>query len=442
MGTVATQQRAIQGNAKDEFVCGTSWGEIKHPFSLSNYAPPMSGSQVTTSYRTGGLWESIEDPVPDSNLSAFAQYKNEYDARHSDMDNGNDFNTIKQEVYWSHKLVNLDGGASWSYYRGPLAPVASAATGTFPVVPDMSTSWYGPRAIKATAPTNPNVDLVNALAELKREGLPRLPGMQSLESRTGRAREAGGEHLNIEFGWKPILSDLMAFKESLLKHKRILKQFQRDAGKKIRRSYTFPTINEADMPRDGTIVSLVQPTGVPTSDWMRFFYNGKTTGEFTETITRSTRVWFSGAYSYLLPPSEAGSLKQIEAWEQAINHLFGTRITPSKLWELAPWSWFGDWFGSIGDTLANASALTSDGLVLQYGYLMCESVYERTCTLEGIRLRDGSYLAPISVTYSTTRKERKRATPYGFGLNPNSFTDRQWAILAALGLTKAPRKLP
>jgi hypothetical protein len=47
----------------------------------------------------------------------------------------------------------------------------------------------------------------------------------------------------------------------------------------------------------------------------------------------------------------------------------------------------------------------------------------------------------VSVSFQTKVKKRLRATPYGFGLDPNwsDFTDRQLSILGALGITRAPR---
>jgi hypothetical protein len=44
-------------------------------------------------------------------------------------------------------------------------------------------------------------------------------------------------------------------------------------------------------------------------------------------------------------------------------------------------------------------------------------------------------------TYMVDQKERVRATPYGFGLDLGSLNPRQWAILASLGLTRAPQRL-
>jgi len=39
------------------------------------------------------------------------------------------------------------------------------------------------------------------------------------------------------------------------------------------------------------------------------------------------------------------------------------------------------------------------------------------------------------------KKERAKATPYGFGVDPATFSEWQWSILAALGLTLGPHKM-
>jgi hypothetical protein len=41
-----------------------------------------------------------------------------------------------------------------------------------------------------------------------------------------------------------------------------------------------------------------------------------------------------------------------------------------------------------------------------------------------------------SLSTTVERKERIKATPFGFGLVDSDFTNRQWAILAALGITR------
>jgi len=47
----------------------------------------------------------------------------------------------------------------------------------------------------------------------------------------------------------------------------------------------------------------------------------------------------------------------------------------------------------------------------------------------------------LQVFFSHEKKTRVRASPYGFGLSLDGLSDKQWSILGALGLTKAPRSL-
>jgi hypothetical protein len=119
--------------------------------------------------------------------------------------------------------------------------------------------------------------------------------------------------------------------------------------------------------------------------------------------------------------------------------LLGTRLTPEVLYNLTPWSWALDWIVDLGAVIGNISAFLADGLILQYGYIMQETVISDIYTLTGATC--GNRPVQLYQTLGTIQKLRRKATPYGFGLNPNAFSDRQWAILAALGLTLGGNKL-
>lgn len=160
----------------------------------------------------------------------------------------------------------------------------------------------------------------------------------------------------------------------------------------------------------------------------------------SEELRTQRTIRFSGAYTYHLQ-SDNNHLNKLKAYEQRFNHLIGTRLTPSTLWELAPWSWLADWKFNVGDNIANAVALQNDGLVLRYGYLMVTTIQDHTFTLTGPKFKNGTQ-GPYRITFTQVSKQRYRATPYGFGLNPASFDLRKWSILGSLGLTLAPGKLP
>ena len=90
--------------------------------------------------------------------------------------------------------------------------------------------------------------------------------------------------------------------------------------------------------------------------------------------------------------------------------------------------------------MKNLTAFSNDSLVMRWGYIMCKYTCRDTYLLEGVRLK-GMPSGPVSQTFVTQVKKRNRATPYGFGLDPATFTTRQWAILGALGISRGTRML-
>ena len=114
--------------------------------------------------------------------------------------------------------------------------------------------------------------------------------------------------------------------------------------------------------------------------------------------------------------------------------LLGIELTPEVLWNLTPWSWAADWFANMGDVLSNVSDFANDGLVMHYGYMMETSHVTHTYDLHGHGLNGVE--SPLTLTFENIQKQRIKASPFGFGLTWESFTPRQLAILAALGISR------
>jgi len=101
-----------------------------------------------------------------------------------------------------------------------------------------------------------------------------------------------------------------------------------------------------------------------------------------------------------------------------------------------------DWKLNIGQVLSNMSAFQNDNLVLRYGYIMQTITVDVTHRTTGLQTRPGTWNpSAVVTTFRSERKIRQRATPYGFGLDPKNFSESQWAILGALGMTMAPKIL-
>jgi len=409
------------------------WGG-GYPTNL--YANGFQPTQETESYRT----ESSDSVADDESLLAFD--------KRGEHDNGNEFFTTKTSVRYSHPYKILYGGAwdgtsgsAQSTFRGPLIPFVRSDRISVDSAPRLTNSelvLYGTRAINATIPTQPKAGLAQFLGEL-REGLPRLVGSDLFRSRAKDARSLGSEYLNVQFGWLPLVSDVRKTAQAVLDHSNILKQLQRDSGKVVRRRFYFPdevTSSFLEDVRNDGYGNLLGPDG---SMGVGHYVPGMEYQPISQEITIVKKTWFSGAYQYYLPKDDT-LMGKLELFEAKANHLLGTRLTPSVLWELAPWSWLADWVGTIGISLENAELLSSDNLVLRYGYLMRQTTFQKT-----LRIADPGHIdrsiRDVSVTLRRVTKERRRATPYGFGLDTSAFNARQWAILGALGMTKAPRTL-
>jgi len=116
--------------------------------------------------------------------------------------------------------------------------------------------------------------------------------------------------------------------------------------------------------------------------------------------------------------------------------VLGISLTPDTLWNLAPWSWFLDWFSDTGDLLSNWTDWAIDNQVMLYGYIMEHSLNEYTYKFVGSTGLTGN-ARPYDITMVTETKLRRQASPYGFGIQWTDLSARQKAILAALGISRS-----
>jgi hypothetical protein len=244
-----------------------------------------------------------------------------------------------------------------------------------------------------------------------------------------------------------LINDMNDVFKAVLQSRIILENLEKNSGLDVRRKRV---LDKVVVSNNYSVVNPNRTWRQPTAGSQTIYdalYKGypagplKNSGPLERTDLVTEQYSFSGAYSYYF---ENGSdpIEKLKGYEQRINALLGVRVlTPEVLWELAPWSWLADYFANFGHLASNVTRFSNDGLVMKYGYLMRHSVSKRIYTQNGVEFLSGGP-GPFAITLQLERKERVRATPFGFGLNPNSFTTRQWAILAALGLTKSPRILP
>ena len=446
MSTFNVQSRTI-GKLPDftqTSVLGADYSKSVTNLGIIN--PSLVPSQKTESYRTkfeapGALSESDVEDFTQVTYNAFAQASPRFDT-------GHEFYTTKTSVKFSHpdwKYYNTNPYGRVTTRKGPLVPLnnsgdATRMYGYYPSevrLPTTELMSYGNKAMNATRPTKSSANLAVFLGELIRD-VPQIIGASLLESRAEKVRSAGSEYLNVQFGWAPLISDITKICIAVKEFNSIVKQYKRDSGRMVRRRFGFPT-----------------ETSSTTSDDIRrgsgslWVYNGdnplwitSNSGEVRLESTMSRDIWFTGAFMYYLPVDDT-MMGKLERYESLANKVLGTDINPSTLWQLSPWSWLVDWAVDIGGLLSLSTSFATDGLVLKYGYLMCHTrAFNRFTLQSGVTFTPSGFkTGPISSTFFRETKERRKATPYGFGVDLDGLNPFQWSILGALGLTKAPRVL-
>jgi len=407
----------------------------------------MNSTEETYSYRTGRLAETQEDSQEAALLSSqnqaavFSHLNEEYvQSPQSPFDTGHAFKTTKKLAVLTPSFDERWQTYGYDYrYVGPV--YTSPIGGTYLSLPVDNPTYYGTRAIGNCAPTNGYLDLAVTLAELKREGFPRMG--EALSNGIARGVDiqkslgiGSKEYLAWEFGMKPLLSDYLKSIRTFADYRTRMNDFVQGSGKLLHRTYTFPIERTSTTyPAASGYLTPLSPSSSASG-----MFVGSSTGTCLRSSVTTVSRYFSGAFTYYYPEGESLLALGKQA-ESLLNQLVGSRVGADVMWNLAPWSWLSDWHNNIGQNIANAEMFAQDGLVMKYGYLMTETQVDHELATYGPRTRSG-FTGPYKTIWRHTVKERVKASPFGFALNPSSFTNRQWAILGALGYTKAPGILP
>jgi hypothetical protein len=236
-----------------------------------------------------------------------------------------------------------------------------------------------------------------------------------MREQTRIAKSAGSEYLNVEFGWLPLVNGLRSFAKTVHDSDQITRAHQELANRVIQRGYEFPTLTE----------SHAEPVGFSSIPGNGGGFSGG--GRWQ---SKSQHKWFEAEYIFYLPTGTSMNDK-VRRFGSYARKLYGIDLSPEVVWNLAPWSWAADWFSNVGDVMHNASAFGTDGLVMRHGYVMCHT--RKEISDSGKNPLNGAFVTKHTVS---ERKTRRAATPYGFDVSYDGLTNRQKAVVAALGLSR------
>jgi len=412
-----------------------------------------------TSFRTHphpSASTSVE--ITDVSVDPYAYFLNQeskrkYHARLSERgllplgrpDNGHPFESVKRTQVGDRFDLVLPGNISlngYNLYARDNGSLDSTHLGgiekNFPSLDRTFLNTWAQQAYSRAAPTDVVFDAAQFLGEL-REGLPRISA-ELMKDTSSVLRGLGGQYLNVQFGWKPFVSDILNAATALA---HATQQLRRNGGRVHRRYEALPITRagEYNNTSSGNVAlvgaQFAQSPGTFVTPFGSRIGTPSFSSEYSRaTLTKSARVerWFEGEFTSFFPLGF-----NPDSFMDRFNVLVNTKLTPEVLWELAPWSWLVDWNLAIGSTIKANQKAANDLLVMHYGYAMERITYVTSSSIFGPIGSSAQYLPQKANMYQKiVSKRRIRANPYGFRVTADtSFSIDQLAILGALGLTKA-----
>jgi hypothetical protein len=333
-----------------------------------------------------------------------------------------------------YKIITITGPAWAIDARAYSFPPSESST-------DAQIDALGATAIAKCKPTRSQADIGVAIGELVREGIPKLAVSQwKTRARNLKAgKEVSPEgavadnYLAYQFGLAPLGQEIGNFAAQVIRADQLLAQYERDAGRVVRRRFEFPTKHETSQ---ATVAASDSPwIGSPQAGSLNPALTPSQRGEVIRVREITQKRWFSGAFTYYLP-SWYDARNEMSRKALLAKEVLGVDLDPEVIWNLTPWSWAVDWFSNAGDIVSNAASMLEDGLIMRYGYMMEHTIVKDTYTRAYGNVFLGSGGFDSSVTLVTETKIRRRANPFGFGLTWDGLSTFQKSILAALGISR------
>lgn len=388
------------------------------PLGFSGQNVSESHRRVKGRYKTGGPWKMWKQTVENTPTEELVVYVNSSSVHYRGRFQCTaSYSSSRQPPSGWNSLSNLNSMASSLENRGAEA-------------------W------NAMRPDLPDFSLATEIMELKdmprflKDQTRRIRDLANREYRKRYKRRPPSKyaqyHLELQFGWLPILRSILGFAETMRNKDSLLQQLIRDNGrpKRRKRNLTEAANNNDTGYKTGSFntgwgvdVSPLLPTGC---------YGQTSRSSGSNTLTSKT--WCEGQFRYLLPPGPRN-----RAWKRMMKRrIFGGRLTASDAYNIIPWSWMVDYFTDLGQFVQAVSPGVADKLICDYAYLMrtIEYAFDTTATIS-IRNGPNTY-KHVSCRRRVwqTRKVRVEATPFGFGVKQTDLTPNQLSILGALGLSK------
>lgn len=162
-------------------------------------------------------------------------------------------------------------------------------------------------------------------------------------SRAHTLKNLSNAWLNLNFGWRPFIADIVAMYRALTLTSEKLAKIERDAGKLLRRNYSSPFWDHEQLHEtaNGSLnAKQAWGTGAPTNRFCQIRHE--------RYAVYQPRYHATMVYTYTIP-----KMSELRRRVNSYLDAFGVKLDPVILWNAIPFSFIMDWFFDVGTLLRN-----------------------------------------------------------------------------------------
>lgn len=373
--------------------------------------------------------------VHDRDYSEWSYHHSEHDVS---VRMGNS-NPSSNERWFSHGMISLTGVQSGLTPPWPSKSVTESVAGSL---------------LRRSAPAQAEINLTRSLGELKDfPSMLRATKVPKFSSIKGGAEA----YLNMVFGLQPTLSDLQTLAETVIKAGPILSDYVAQEKVRMRRraTHTFGSYANSGVFTGGASYDSITPVsfgpiqaqisyltpGLPDS------FSDVLSAQVAWSVTASQKLVTSATYEYYIPSPE-GVHGRLREYSQLAERLIGGGLNASTIYDLTPYSWLLDWFTDVGGLISYQQNVVDNQLVaIRKSFSVIETIHA-SAVLSSVRYNPGNLVgawtlkSPLTVstggpaTIRWKKLQRRAGNPFSITPAWTGLSRQQWAILAAMGLSR------
>jgi len=245
-------------------------------------------------------------------------------------------------------------------------------------------------------------------------------------------KSAADQFLNGAFGWRPFVKSIVSVCDTLLFAADHIASRERNNGRWLKRRFA-----EEELVSESLLYGQYGVTSSLATPVLGINQIAPFSGSFEIRRQTYSRVWYEGSFKYYRPEFDRGLKTEYPTLRtvRQMATLLGANLNATTLYKVTPWTWLADWFVNVGGNIQALEDLATNQVASRYMYLM-RSTFDQFEYKVVFSDYSGKTFELVWYKSAALKRREPAVSPFGFALLPGGLSPMQYAIMAALGISR------